>query len=465
MVNRNNVLGDGTVSFEYDEDNEKGILTLNNANLASEDTYPIKASDMDNLEIMLVGENTIKSNWYTGIMAVNLTFSGTGSIDIITEGPYNWPVECGEGAVTVNSGDVKISGVNYALCLDGALTVNGGTLELIASDDGDAKALDVWDDPNVVLSDDRIMITGSNPDGSDADITDVSETDRIAAAKYIKIFNKYVPITYNPGEFGTESISTMNKTYGEEFTLSDAIFTRSGYRQTGWATTDGGDKAYELGGTYTGNEPLTLYPVWERAASPVVVRPVQKPEIIIDTDKGDFELSSRGTIATIKPKDGYEIDKITVNDKEITAIDNKITGLKTGDKVVITLKEIITPEYINEYVKELKLIARSSKTTKGNILIKVTSLTDADGNPANLDKFKDEGYTVKYKYYRSTKKSSEYDERLEKDYNINSYINTTGKKGTRYYYRVKVMVYDADGNFIAKSDLKQCKYAARIWSK
>ena len=42
-----------------------------------------------------------------------------------------------------------------------------------------------------------------------------------------------------------------------------------------------------------------------------------------------------------------------------------------------------------------------------------------------------------------------------------TYTNTTGKKGTKYYYKARVMVYDAEGMPVAKSALTQCKYAAR----
>lgn len=172
-LNQNDVLGDGKVSFVYDAENEKGILTLNGAELSSEDNSPIDASDMQNLEIVLKGKNKIESGWLAGIMADNLTFSGNGSIEITTDGRYNWPVLC-DNTFTVKGGNVKISSIDYALCLDGALTVSGGTLELIASDE-DGYAIDIgWNDLNVVLGDDRIMLTGANPDGSDARVTDAS---------------------------------------------------------------------------------------------------------------------------------------------------------------------------------------------------------------------------------------------------------------------------------------------------
>lgn len=44
-------------------------------------------------------------------------------------------------------------------------------------------------------------------------------------------------------------------------TLPGALFTRTGYTQTGWRNADG-TKTYPLGGTYTENAGITLYPVW-----------------------------------------------------------------------------------------------------------------------------------------------------------------------------------------------------------
>ena len=46
-----------------------------------------------------------------------------------------------------------------------------------------------------------------------------------------------------------------------------------------------------------------------------------------------------------------------------------------------------------------------------------------------------------------------------------SYINTAGTKGKMYYYKAQVRVYDENGKLIAKTALKQCKYANRKWSK
>ena len=83
--------------------------------------------------------------------------------------------------------------------------------------------------------------------------------------------NSYT-ITYNKGTYGTGSaIANGEKTDGEDFTLSSSTYSRTGYTQEGWATSDGGDKAYNLGGTYTTDEDLDLYPYWEAITTAITL--------------------------------------------------------------------------------------------------------------------------------------------------------------------------------------------------
>ena len=107
-----------------------------------------------------------------------------------------------------------------------------------------------------------------------------------------------------------------------------------------------------------------------------------------------------------------------------------------------------------ELAKALSFKARSTKTAKGSIKVKLTV------DDESLKAIEALGYTVKYKFYRSTKKSSGYKAMLEKA--GKTYTNTTGKKGTRYYYKARVMVYDSEGTLVTYTALKQCKYATRI---
>ena len=78
---------------------------------------------------------------------------------------------------------------------------------------------------------------------------------------------KTYTISYRPGSNGTGQYYYATKTHGVDLALRGATYTRSGYNQVGWATSDGGPKAYNLGGAYTANAPTTLYPVWNISAS------------------------------------------------------------------------------------------------------------------------------------------------------------------------------------------------------
>ena len=79
---------------------------------------------------------------------------------------------------------------------------------------------------------------------------------------YAFFTKKTYTITYKQGANGSGSIDAGTKEHGVNYTLSSNKFTRTGYTQTGWSTSDGGAKVYDLGGTYTANTDVTLYPFW-----------------------------------------------------------------------------------------------------------------------------------------------------------------------------------------------------------
>ena len=184
---------------------------------------------------------------------------------------------------------------------------------------------------------------------------------------------------------------------------------------------------------------------------------VQKPEITI-IGSGKADLSADGRTATITAAAGHELVSVVLNGKEMGKVE-KLTGLKTGDKATITFRaktdgKAEMDKIIAQKASKLTLMARSKKTAKLNIKVVVKG---------DLKAITDAGYTVKYKFYRSTKKSAGYKAVLTKK--APTYYNTYGKKGTMYYYKTRVMIYDKNGNFVAQTALKQCKYANRLWTK
>ena len=94
-------------------------------------------------------------------------------------------------------------------------------------------------------------------------------------AKATKTAGSTFTISYLHGAYGTGENQTQQKTAGTAVTLKGAIFTREGYTQTGWSTADGGAKSYALGGQYTQDADITLYPFWkENTIDPSKTYPV-----------------------------------------------------------------------------------------------------------------------------------------------------------------------------------------------
>ena len=191
--------------------------------------------------------------------------------------------------------------------------------------------------------------------------------------------------------------------------------------------------------------------------------PVQKPTIL--AGEGFWTtLSADGTKLTITPADGYEIKDVLLNGTSKGTV-TELSGLKTGDKVEIkTAKKEDNPSSddanlsaVKRKVARMQSYARSSRTPNKNI--KVVLKMD-ERTAASIEALEKLGYTVKYKFYRSTKKSSAYKAKITKK--TGTYINTSGKKGVRYYYKARIMVYDKNGKLIAQTKLKQCQYACRV---
>ena len=107
-----------------------------------------------------------------------------------------------------------------------------------------------------------------------------------------------------------------------------------------------------------------------------------------------------------------------------------------------------TDENAKAYVQDLAVTVRTAKVGK-----KVKVTVNAD-----VQTLVDNGFTVEYKFYKSTKKSSGYKNTVNKA--ANTYTNTNPVKG-KNYYKVKLVVKNADGAVVATTPLTQCKYGVR----
>ena len=114
--------------------------------------------------------------------------------------------------------------------------------------------------------------------------------------------------------------------------------------------------------------------------------------------------------------------------------------------------------HVKELMQSAKFKVTTTKTSKKSVKVQVT----AKSSKTMISDIKSLGYTVKYQFYRSTKKDAGY--KLLKTSSKNSFISTKGTKGRKYYYKARMLVYDGK-TLVAKSALRQCSYGARTWIK
>ncbi len=119
---------------------------------------------------------------------------------------------------------------------------------------------------------------------------------------------KSYTITYLSGKSVIGTTIADKKNYGESITLKGEVetFKRSGYTQDGWSTEDGGKRVYSLGGTYTANEDITLYPHWV---------------------EGNVEVSCYGAVTVYTYTDGHKEAVIDGNSIESTNIPEDIENV------------------------------------------------------------------------------------------------------------------------------------------
>ena len=259
-------------------------LKLKNADLTSVTLNGRYIGDGSPLFITADGKNTVGS--LNGISKSRNTLSilGNGSLTLNSALTLSQYTQYGGGSVTMTDGLTA-----YDLSIDsGSLTVTGDTQAITLRDQAIG---------NLYMGDGVRLFTGSSAqDAAEAVIPQLSAEmqevykryqaedstltyeeisalsnalreqfnaifRQLSGKTYVRFANAW-DVTYQPGEYGTGNAVTDIKFYNDILTLRGKLFTRTGYTQIGWATTDGGEKVYGFDAVYTQNEALTLYPVW-----------------------------------------------------------------------------------------------------------------------------------------------------------------------------------------------------------
>ena len=123
-------------------------------------------------------------------------------------------------------------------------------------------------------------------------------------------------VSYDKGsaDGASGSLASGTKTAGSSFTLSSSssAFTRSGYTYDGWSVNeDGSTKDYNLGGSYTTDAPVTLYPHWVADASATITATLLTPAYMRTGASGvqigvEITGASTGWYYRVRKGGGYE---------------------------------------------------------------------------------------------------------------------------------------------------------------
>lgn len=190
-----------------------------------------------------------------------------------------------------------------------------------------------------------------------------------------------------------------------------------------------------------------------------------------DSQLHDFE-GGKAYITLPVPKalKGKEICVVYINDEGLCEIINHSMETIGGDSYVkFTASHFSTFAIVENTavqdqaqwkarLNQAGFKAVTAKTEKKNVRIRLTVKKDKK-LIADLGAM---GYTIKYRFYRSQKKSTGYKALATKK--SNTFVSTKGTKGKKYYYKVKVLVYDND-KLLAQTKLGQCSAGAKKWNK
>ena len=182
------------------------------------------------------------------------------SVTLEDNGTTNWGGDGSSGNpyLVPTSGDIQVHVTAYASALNDANMTQYFLVKKAGSAVGEGSSTT------------EKTITASGTTGTKEAVTvdaynyynSTEGTHLTSSAIYYEARTPYT-ISYNAGTGGSGSRASETKLKGVNFALPNvAVFTRTGYKQTGWTTSDGGAQTHAFGANYTGDAAQTFYPAW-----------------------------------------------------------------------------------------------------------------------------------------------------------------------------------------------------------
>ncbi len=227
-------------------------------------------------------------------------------------------------------------------------------------------------------------------------------------------------ITYNANG-GSNAPASQTKKHFSDLVLSSSATAKSGYTFLGWATSAAGEVVYQPGDTYTTNESVTLYAVWE-----IITSGEFGDGLSWSFEDGVLTVSGEGVIPDFAGEDKvpWELLRTTINE---IVIEDKITGIGNYTfKGCTSITDITIPDsvtrigqYTFDGCSSLKeVVFGSSVRTIGNHAFNnCRNLLPDTLIPSNLDAIASSAFDVRVTYDGS---SVQWEKReLNPVYNLN----------------------------------------------
>ena len=161
---------------------------------------------------------------------------------------------------------------------------------------------------------------------------------------------------------GNGSMSKINCKYGENYTLTENCYTRTGYTFKGWSTSSSGNVEYTnkqniTNLTTTNDENIILYAVWEEQISASIS--TNSSELTVGSEF-KYDASSLGA--------GIRSGSISINGVTLKTISN--TTSESGTISIEDIKgKINSLEFLNTYTVSINVTGNTGKTASSNIVI------------------------------------------------------------------------------------------------
>lgn len=191
---------------------------------------------------------------------------------------------------------------------------------------------------------------------------------------------------------------------------------------------------------------------------PIPATLLEKTVAAVHFDSAEKFTQMQGKRESRNKKDFYVF--ATTHFSEFGLVDAEEAGIAEKDAQEPETDKLSSRKEAKKIVSKLRLTTTVSKTKQQSVKLQMKQSSKTRKQIKALQSL---GYSVKYRFYRSTKKRQGYQRLATKK--TNAYTVVKGKKGTRYYYKTQLCVYDKEGKLIAKTALKQSKYAEKVWTK